>query len=69
MRYVRGIAIAVVVLLASVTVIRALTVTFPNRAAARVVAVVDELGNVLFGSKTQYHGHEYHLEPQLTELR
>jgi hypothetical protein len=50
MRYVRGAAIAVVVLLASVTVVRALTVTFPNRAAARVVAVVDELGHVLFGS-------------------
>src|SRR5204863_4226302 len=51
MRYTRWIALGVVALVATATGVGALTGTSPTRTIVNLVAVVDELGNVLFGSK------------------
>jgi hypothetical protein len=51
MRHVQWTVVTIATLLASAAIVRAFNVTFPTRATAKAVVVVDELGNVLFGSK------------------
>ena len=51
MRYTRWIVLGIGGLVATATGVGALTGTSPTRTIVNLVAVVDELGNVLFGSK------------------
>src|SRR5439155_171080 len=51
MRYTRWIALGIVALVATATGVGALTGTSPTRTSVNLMAVVDELGNVLFGAR------------------
>ena len=51
MRYTRWIALGIVASVVTATGVGALTGTSPTRTSVNLVAVVDELGNVLFGTK------------------
>src|SRR5437773_12051686 len=51
MRYTRWIALGIVASVVTATGVGALTGTSPTRTSVNLVAVVDALGNVLFGSK------------------